>query len=84
MVLPLPPARLAAARRRLPRLDRIQALLLVGILAMLLPASPRTGRALERVGLVAAFVAFPALAISFFQGAFALVLVAGVAGTVVA
>ena len=35
---------------------------------------------IERAGLVAAFLAFPSLAISFFKGSFALVLVVGVAG----
>lgn len=59
----------------------IQALLLAGILAMLLRSVARDWTRAERIGLVAAFVAFPPLAIAFFQGAFALVLVAGLAGT---
>lgn len=62
----------------------IQALLLAGIIAMLLRGVAREWTRVERFGLVAAVVAFPALAITFFQGAFALVLVAGVMGTVVA
>lgn len=62
----------------------IQVLLLAGILAMLLRGVARYWTRVERFGLVAAFVAFPPLAIAFFQGAFALVLVAGVAGTLVA
>ncbi len=61
----------------------VQALLLVWILAMLLRSVARDWTRAERFSLVAASVAFPPLAIGFFQGAFALVLVAGVMGTLV-
>ena len=62
----------------------IQALLLAGIIAMLLRGVAKDWTCVERFGLVAAFVAFPALAITFFQGAFALVLVVGITETLVA
>ena len=52
----------------------IQACLLAAILAMLLRGVARDWTRAERLGLVAGFVAFPPLAIAFFQGAFALVL----------
>jgi len=58
----------------------LQAVLLVGVLAALLRGVARDWTRLERAGLAAAFVAFPPLAVSFFEGSFALVLVAGVAG----
>ena len=62
----------------------IQALLLVWVVAMLLRGVAQQWTRLERLGLVAAFVAFPPLAITFFQGAFALVLVATLVGTLAA
>ena len=62
----------------------VQVLLVVGIVAMLLRGVAREWTRVERFGLVAAFVAFPALAISLFQGAFALVLVLGITGTLLA
>jgi Glycosyltransferase family 87 len=62
----------------------IQALLLTAIIAMLLRGVAQDWARLERLGLIGAFVAFPPLAIAFSQGAFALVVVAGVVGTVVA
>lgn len=58
----------------------VQALLTVAILAILLRGIARDWTRIEQGGLVAAFVAFPPLAISFFQGSFALLLVVGVAG----
>jgi hypothetical protein len=62
----------------------IQTLLLAAIIAMLLRGVAQDWTRLERLGLIGAFVAFPPLAIAFSQGAFALVVVAGVVGTVVA
>ena len=59
----------------------LQAGLLVAILAILLHGVAHDWTRLERSGLVAAFLAFPPLAISFFEGSFALVLALGVAGS---
>jgi len=83
MVLPFVPLGLLPLDVAFLTWTCIQALLLVGILAMLLRSVARDWTRAERFGLVAAFVAFPPLAIGFFQGAFALVLVAGVMGTLV-
>ena len=58
----------------------VQAALLLVILAVLLRGVAGDWTRNERAGLVAAFVAFPPLAISFFEGSFALVLVVGIAG----
>jgi hypothetical protein len=59
----------------------LQVVLLTSILAIVFRGVAHGWTPIERAGLVAAFVAFPPLAISFFQGSFALLLVAGVAGS---
>ena len=84
MVLPFVPLGLLPLDVAFLAWTCIQALLLVGILAMLLRGVAGDWSRAERFALVAAFVAFPPLAIWFFQGAFALVLVAGVVGALVA
>jgi hypothetical protein len=84
MVLPYVPLGLLPLDLAFLAWTFIQVLLLAGIIAMLLRGVARDWTRIERLGLIAAFVAFPALAISFFQGAFALVLVIGVVGTLVA
>ncbi len=62
----------------------IQVLLLVWVVATLRRGVAQQWTPVERLGLVAAFVAFPPVAITFFQGAFALVLVAALVGTLAA
>jgi hypothetical protein len=84
MVLPYTPLGLLPLDVAFLAWTGIQALLLAAIISMLLRGVARHWTRVERFGLVATFVAFPPLAIGFFQGSFALVLVAAVAGTLVA
>jgi len=84
MVLPYTPLGLLPLDAAFLVWTGIQALLLAAIVAMLLRGVARNWTRVERFGLVAALVAFPPLAIDFSQGAFALVVVAGVVATVVA
>jgi Glycosyltransferase family 87 len=84
MVLPYTPLGLLPLDMAFLAWTGIQALLLAAIIAMLLRGVARHWTRVERFGLVAALVAFPPLAIAFSQGAFALVVVAGVVGTLVA
>jgi len=81
MVLPFIPLGLLPLDAAYLVWTALQAVLLVVILAILFRGVARNWTRLERAGLVAAFVAFPPLAISFFQGSFALLLVIGVAGS---
>jgi len=83
MVLPYTPLGLLPLDAAYLAWTGIQALLLAAIVGMLLRGVARHWTRVERFGLVAAFVAFPSLAMGFYQGAFALVLVAGVTGTLV-
>jgi hypothetical protein len=84
MVLPYIPLGLLPLDAAFLAWTGIQVLLLAAVVAMLLRGIARQWTRAERFGLVAAFLAFPPLAMAFYQGAFALVLVAGVAGTLVA
>ena len=80
MVLPYIPLGLLPLEMAFLVWTGLQAVLVMVILADLLRGVARHWTRVERVGLVAAFVAFPPLAISFFEGSFALVLVVAVAG----
>ena len=62
----------------------IQLLLLAGVLALLLRGPASTWSRAERLAMAGWLIGFPALGITFFQGAFSLVLVAGVLGTYLA
>ena len=84
MVLPYTPLGLLPLDAAYLAWTGVQVLLLAAIVAMLLRGVARDWTRVERFGLVAAFVAFPPLAMGFFQGAYALVLVAGVVGALVA
>jgi uncharacterized membrane protein len=83
MVLPYTPLGLLPLDVAYLAWTGVQALLLAAIVGMLLRGVARHWTRVERFGLVAAFVAFPSLAMGFYQGAFALILVAGVTGTLV-
>ena len=78
MVLPYTPLGLLPLDAAYLAWAGVQALLLVAIVAMLLRGVARDWTRVERLGLVACVVAFPAVAMAFYQGAFALVLVASV------
>ena len=84
MVLPYTPLGLLPLDAAYIAWAGVQAVLLVAIAAMLLRGIARDWTRIERLGLVASLVAFPAVAMAFYQGAFALVLVVGVLGAVAA
>jgi hypothetical protein len=84
MVLPYLPLGLLPIDASFLVWTAIQAGILVVVATLLVRGVAADWTRTEKVGLVAVLVAFPPLAISFFQGAFALVLFIGVVGAWIA